>query len=53
MIQYIRRLLLFVPVVIGVSILAFILMRIVPGDVAAIALGQNATPESLEEFQRP
>jgi len=52
MTQYVlRRLLLFVPVIIGVSILTFVLMRIVPGDVAAIALGQNATPEALEEFR--
>jgi len=47
----IRRLLLLFPVLIGVSMLTFVMIRMVPGDVATIALGQNATPESLEQFR--
>ena len=52
MTQYIiRRLLLLFPVLIGVSVLTFVMIRMVPGDVATIALGQGATPESLEQFR--
>lgn len=39
MTQYIiRRLFLFVPVLLGVSVLIFVLMRVVPGDVALMVL---------------
>jgi len=47
----IRRLVYLVPVVIGVSLITFLLMRVVPGDVAVVALGTNATEESLAEFR--
>ena len=47
----IRRLIYLVPVVLGVSLLTFLLMRVVPGDVAVVALGTNATEESLAEFR--
>lgn len=50
--QYIiRRLIYLVPVVIGVSLITFTLMRVMPGDVAVVALGTNATEESLAEFR--
>jgi peptide/nickel transport system permease protein len=50
--QYIiRRLILILPVVIGVSLVTFILMRVVPGDVARVALGTTATKETLAEFR--
>jgi len=50
--QYIiRRLILLFPVVIGVSLVTFILMRVVPGDVARVALGTTATDQSLAEFR--
>jgi peptide/nickel transport system permease protein len=50
--QYIiRRILYLFPVLIGVSLITFILMRMVPGDVAQVALGTNATEESLKEFR--
>jgi peptide/nickel transport system permease protein len=39
-----RRLLLAVPMLIGVSIVVFFLLRLVPGDPAAAVLGVNATP---------
>lgn len=52
MTQYIiRRILYLFPVLIGVSLITFILMRMVPGDVAQVALGTNATEESLKEFR--
>jgi peptide/nickel transport system permease protein len=40
-----------IPVVIGVSLITFILMRVMPGDVAVVALGTNATEESLAEYR--
>ena len=48
MLAYIlRRLLLIVPVLFGVSTALFVLMRVVPGDVARTILGQNASPEAV------
>ncbi len=47
----IRRLIYLVPVVFGVSLITFLLMRVVPGDVAVVALGTNATEESLADFR--
>jgi peptide/nickel transport system permease protein len=53
MTQYIvRRIIYFIPVLIGVSLITFILMRMVPGDVAQVALGASATEESLAEFRQ-
>mgnify|MGYP005858974777 CR=1 FL=1 len=50
--QYIiRRLIYHFPEKIGVSLITFIIMRMVPGDVAQVALGTNATEESLAEFR--
>src|ERR1051325_6483290 len=49
-----RRLLLVIPTLIGVSILTFVLSRVVPGDPAKLAAGAQATPEmyaqSRQEF---
>lgn len=47
-----RRIIYLIPVVIGVSLITFILMRVMPGDVAVVALGTNATEESLAEFRQ-
>ena len=42
MTQYIvRRIIYFIPVLIGVSLITFILMRMVPGDVAQVASGRQ------------
>ena len=43
----IKRLLLFIPTLVGCSILIFVLMRVVPGDVAFAILGDDATAESI------
>jgi peptide/nickel transport system permease protein len=42
-----KRLLLFVGVLVGLSLLVFALLRILPGDVAAVVAGTNATAERL------
>ncbi|WP_341323018.1 ABC transporter permease [Solibacillus sp. FSL H8-0523] len=44
----IRRLFMLVPVLFGVSIFIFLMMRVVPGDVAQTILGTDATPQALE-----
>ena len=42
-----KRLLLFVGALVGLSLLVFALLRILPGDVAAVVAGTNATAERL------
>jgi peptide/nickel transport system permease protein len=50
--QYIiRRIIYFVPVLFAVSLITFLLMRVIPGDPASLALGTSATPESLELYR--
>lgn len=52
MYQYIiRRLLLTIPVVIGVSIIVFSIIRLIPGDPARALAGVNATPEYIEQVR--
>ncbi|WP_053218547.1 ABC transporter permease [Virgibacillus senegalensis] len=46
-----RRLLMLIPVLFGVSVFIFVIMRIVPGDVAMTILGTDATPESLQQLR--
>ena len=38
-------------VLIGLSILIFLIARIIPGDPATMALGTRATPEALEQYR--
>jgi len=47
-----RRLLLAVPVLVGVSLLVFAVMHLSPGDPAAIMLGAQATREDVERLHR-
>jgi ABC-type dipeptide/oligopeptide/nickel transport system permease component len=50
--QYIlRRLLLTIPVVIGVSIIVFGIIRLLPGDPARALAGVQATPEYIEQVR--
>ena len=42
-----RRLLLLVPVLLGVTLLTFLLVRVLPGDPVRTILGPNATPEDV------
>jgi peptide/nickel transport system permease protein len=47
-----RRLLHIIPALVGLSILIFLLSRVVPGDPARLALGPDATAEQVEQLRR-
>ena len=47
----VRRLLLLIPILIGVSILVFIWIRALPGGPAAALLGERATPEAVAAIE--
>ncbi len=46
-----RRLLLLIPVIIGVSIISFSIMHLIPGDPARIIAGEGATKEDVEAIR--
>ncbi len=46
-----RRVLLVIPVLLGLLVLTFVLVRIVPNDPAAALAGQNATPAQVTEIR--
>ena len=46
----VRRLLQAIPVVIGVTLVVFLLIHLVPGDPARTALGSRATPGAIERL---
>lgn len=54
-----RRLAMFVPVLVGLSVLLFVWVRALPGDPARSLLGEKATPEGIDRineaygFDRP
>ena len=47
----VRRLLLLVPILLGLSILVFVWVRALPGDPASALLGERATEQSIEEVR--
>ena len=47
----IRRLLLIVPVLVGLSIITFIISHLVPGDPIRLAAGPQATAEQIQKLQ--
>jgi peptide/nickel transport system permease protein len=47
-----NRLLLLIPVLLGITVLVFLLLHLIPGDPATVLLGQNATPEDIARLQR-
>jgi peptide/nickel transport system permease protein len=55
----VRRVLLVLPVLFGLLVLTFVLVRVVPNDPSATLAGQNATPQQIAEvrakygFDRP
>ncbi|HZF57617.1 MAG TPA: ABC transporter permease [Rubrobacter sp.] len=46
-----RRVLQLIPVLLGVSLVVFFMVRAIPGDPAQILLGQTATPEAVREIR--
>ena len=47
----IRRLFLIIPVIIGISIVTFGMLRLIPGDPAQVMLGEHATEEAMEALR--
>jgi peptide/nickel transport system permease protein len=47
-----RRLILLIPLLFLVAVIAFTLVRLTPGDPAAIVAGSDATPEQVERIRR-
>ena len=53
MLRYIaRRLVLLVPVLLGINVGVFLLMHLIPGDPAVVLLGQDANPEDIARLRR-
>jgi peptide/nickel transport system permease protein len=48
----VRRLLLLVPILLGLSLLVFLWIRALPGSPAIALLGERATPESIAQINR-
>ncbi|MEX2614445.1 MAG: ABC transporter permease, partial [Gaiellaceae bacterium] len=48
----VRRLLLLVPILLGLSILLFLWIRALPGGPAQSLLGERATPEAVAQIER-
>ncbi len=52
MIKYIiKRLLMLIPVLIGVSLIVFVLLRVAAPDPAPVVLGQHASDKAMEEWR--
>ena len=47
-----RRLLLAIPLLLGMSVLVFGLMRVIPGDPAVTVLGYKATPDAVRALRQ-
>jgi peptide/nickel transport system permease protein len=47
----IRRALLLIPTLLGVTILVFLMLRLTPGDPAELLLGERASQEALEQMR--
>ncbi|MDW8153234.1 MAG: ABC transporter permease [Armatimonadota bacterium] len=49
--RLLRRIVQILPTVLGAVVIAFVLLRVVPGDPAAAMLGVSATPESVQALR--
>ena len=47
-----KRLLSAIPVILGITVIVFIIMSLIPGDPATAILGSYATPENVEKLNR-
>lgn len=48
----VRRLILMVPVLIGILFVTFAMTRMIPGDACAVMLGERYTPEKCDAFRK-
>lgn len=52
MLRYIgKRLLMMIPVILGISLIIFSIMNLTPGDPARLILGENATESDVEQLR--
>ena len=52
MVRYaVKRLLMIIPILIGVTLFVFLILSLTPGDPAKVALGSDATEEQLDLFR--
>ena len=52
MLAYIvRRIMIMIPTLLGVSVIVFLMLHMTPGDPAELLLGERATEEALEELR--
>lgn len=51
LIYTVKRGLLFLPMLVGVTIVAFALIQLVPGDPVGVLLGDSATPEQIAQMR--
>ncbi|WP_163265387.1 ABC transporter permease [Chelativorans alearense] len=49
---FLKRLLMAVPVLFGLTVIVFLIMAMIPGDPATAILGAYATPENVERINR-
>src|SRR5690554_4436355 len=47
-----KRLIAAIPVLLGLSVIVFLIMALIPGDPATAILGAYATPENVERINR-
>ena len=47
----IRRILMLIPVLIGMSVITFSIIHLMPGNPAQTILGEQATPEAIAELE--
>jgi len=47
----IRRILILIPTLLGVSVIVFLMLHLTPGDPAELLLGERATPQALDELR--
>lgn len=48
---FLRRLIMTVPVLLGVTVAVFLIMKLIPGDAIMARLGTDATPELIRQFR--
>ena len=48
----VQRLVSMVPVLVGIALIAFVLLRLVPGDVADVQLGEQNDPQIAAQLRR-